>query len=91
MTRKEDRILRLCSELLAKRSDEDFGPLIVELRDALHEHIENLRESLGSYPLLVDGRAKNDIRAPNEKKEEDEGDSAKESRRQARIFKRRIA
>ena len=31
----------LCSEFLAKRGDEDFGPLIVELRDALHQHIEH--------------------------------------------------
>lgn len=66
MARNEDKIRRLCSELLAKRSDEDFGPLIVELRDALHQHIENLRESLGSYPLLVEGRAKNDARPHNE-------------------------
>lgn len=90
MARKEDRILRLCSELLAKRSDEDFGPLIAELRDALHEHIENLRDSLGSYPLLIEGRARNDIRAHNNKGE-GEVAAAGESRRQARVLKRRVA
>lgn len=87
MARKEDRILRLCSELLAKRSDEDFGPLIVELRDALHQHIETLRESLGAYPLLVEGRARNGLRLHN-KGGEDEGAAVAESRRQARVIKR---
>ena len=90
MARNEDEIRRLCSELLAKRSDEDFEPLIVELRDALHQHIENLRESLGSYPLRVEGCAKNDARPHNEK-EEDEGYAAEESLRPARVFERRIA
>jgi hypothetical protein len=73
MASNEGRIRRLCSDLLAKRSDEDFEPLIVELRDALHQHIEDLRESLGSYPLHVEAAA------------------AGESRRQARVLKRRIA
>ena len=44
MAGKEDRICRLCSDLLAKRSDEDLELLVAELRDALHQHIENLRE-----------------------------------------------
>ena len=65
MAREEDRIRRLCSDLLAKRSDEDFEPLIVELRDALHHHIETLRESLGAYPLLVEGRFRNDLGSHN--------------------------
>lgn len=89
MVGKEDKIRRLCSDLLAKRSDEDFGPLIVELRDALHQHIENLRDSLGSYPLLIEGRAGNDMRPYNNG--EDEAAEAAESRRQARVPKRRIA
>ena len=89
MASNEGRIRRLCSDLLAKRSDEDFEPLIVELRDALHQYIEDLRESLGSYPLLVEGRAGNEIRPHN--RGEDEAAAAGESRRQARVLKRRIA
>jgi hypothetical protein len=88
MASNEGRIRRLCSDLLAKRSDEDFEPLIVELRDALHQHIEDLRESLGSYPLHVEGRAGNEIRPHNRG---DEAAAAGESRRQARVLKRRIA
>lgn len=89
MASKENRIRRLCSDLLAKRSDEDFEPLIIELRDALHQHIENLRESLGSYPLLIERRVRNEIQPHHKGK--DEAAAAGESRQQARVLKRRIA
>ena len=61
MPRLEDRIRRLCSEVLAKKGDEEFGPIIVELREALHQHIESLREHFGGYPVLVERRARKDI------------------------------
>ena len=61
MLRMEDRIRRLCSELLATRDDEEIGPILAELRHALHQHIERLRERFGAYPLLVERRARNDI------------------------------
>jgi len=61
MPRTEDRIRRLCSELLAKRGNEEFGPILLELRDALHQHIERLRTRFGSYPWLVERRVRNDI------------------------------
>jgi hypothetical protein len=61
----EDKIRRLCSELLAKRDDEEFGPLIAELRVALHQHIEQLRERFGAYPLFVERRFRSDTSPPD--------------------------
>jgi hypothetical protein len=61
MLRMEDRIRRLCSELLAAKGDEESGPILVELREALHKHIESLRERFGAYPFLVERRARNDM------------------------------
>lgn len=70
MLRMEDRIRRLCSELLAKKDDEELRPILVELRDALHLHIERMRERFCSYPYLVERRAQND--RPLLGKQEDE-------------------
>ncbi len=67
----EDRIRRLCSELLAKRDDEEVGPILAELRHALHQHIERLRERFGVYPLLVERRTRNDIPQMNRQEQED--------------------
>ena len=61
MPRMEDRIRKLCSELLAKKGDEEFRPIIAELRDALHQHVERLRERFGAYPMFVERRTQNDI------------------------------
>jgi hypothetical protein len=61
MLRMEDRIRRLCSELLAKKGDEEVGPIVVELRNALHVHIERMRERFGAYPFLIERRVRNDI------------------------------
>jgi len=41
-------------------SGRDFGPLIVQLRDALHQHIERLRERFGNYPFVVEWWTAND-------------------------------
>jgi hypothetical protein len=61
MLRMEDRIRRLCSELLAKKDDEEVGPIVVELRNALRAHIEGMRERCSSYPFLIERRALSDI------------------------------
>ena len=58
MLRMEDRIRGLCSELLAEKSDEELTPIFVELREALHVHIERMRLRFGAYPFLVDRRAR---------------------------------
>jgi hypothetical protein len=61
MLRMEDRIRRLSAQLLAAKGDEESGAILIELREALHKHIEQLRERFGAYPLLVERRARTDI------------------------------
>jgi hypothetical protein len=56
----EDRIRRLCAEILSKSTDEEIGPILVELREALHLHIERLRERFSAFPFLVERRARDD-------------------------------
>lgn len=73
MLRMEDRIRKLCSELLAKRGDEEFEPILVELREALHQHIEILRERFGAYPFFMERRSRNDFSPPAKIAEEDAG------------------
>ena len=83
MPRMEDRIRRLCSQLLAAKGDEESGPILIELREALHKHIERLRERFGAYPFLVERRARTDISLRNKslrnKKEDQEAVAAKET------------
>jgi hypothetical protein len=69
MLRVEDRIRRLCSQLLATTDDEELKSILVELREALHKHIERLRQRFGAYPFLVERRARNDI-TPQSKREQ---------------------
>ncbi len=76
MLRIEDRIRSLCVELLAKNGDEEVQSILVELRDALHVHIERMRERFGAYPFLVERRARNDIPTVNK---QDKDDPAKEA------------
>jgi hypothetical protein len=76
MLRMEDRIRRLCSQLLAAKGDEESGAILIELREALHKHIEHLRERFRAYPFLVERRARTDILQLN--REEGEEAAAKE-------------
>jgi hypothetical protein len=71
MFRMEDKIRRLCAELLAKNSDEEVRPILVELREALHLHIERMRERFGACPFLVERRARNDIPPVNKQDQDD--------------------
>ena len=71
MLRMEDRIRRLCSELLVTKGDEEVRPIIVALRDALRLHVEHMRERFCAYPFLVERRARNDTPSVNEKDQED--------------------
>jgi len=60
----EDKIRRLCTQLLAaKHDEEEFRAILVELRDALHQHIERLRERFAAYPFVIERRVAN--RAPS--------------------------
>jgi hypothetical protein len=67
----EDRIRRLCSEILATKGDEDVRPILVELREALRLHVERMRRRFGAYPFLVERRARNDTWPVNEQSHED--------------------
>jgi hypothetical protein len=67
----EDRIRNLCSQLLATKKDEEIEPLLVELREALRQHIERLRRRLGSYPFLVERRQRSDMPPMDKQARED--------------------
>ena len=48
----EAKIRNLCTRLLATQSDEAANAILVELRDALHEHCESLRLRMAQeYPF----------------------------------------
>jgi len=61
MRRVEDRIRRLSAQLLAAEEDEELRPMLVELREALHQHIERLRARLANYPIVIERRVRNGI------------------------------
>lgn len=60
MLRMEDKIRRLCTQLLTAKDDEqEFSSILVELRDALHQHIERLRARFATYPFVIERRVRN--------------------------------
>ena len=60
MLRMEDKIRRLCTQLLAAKDDEEeFRSILVELRNALHQNIERLRARFAAYPFIVERRVPN--------------------------------
>ena len=61
MRRVEDKIRRLSAQLLAVEEEKELGPMLVELREALHQHIERLRARLADYPIVVERRVRNGI------------------------------
>ncbi len=81
MLRMEDRIGRLCSELLVTKGDEEVRPIIVALRDALRLHVEHMRKRFGAYPFLVERRARNDSSPVKEQHQEDTATATKPSAR----------
>ena len=64
MRRVEDKIRRLSVQLLAAEEDEELRPMMVELREALHQHIERLRARFAAYPIVVERRVRNRIPPP---------------------------
>jgi hypothetical protein len=70
MLRMEDKIRRLCLDLLATTGDEEVGPILSELREALHQHVKMLRERASAYPFFVERRARNDISRLNKQNRE---------------------
>ena len=60
MLRMEDKIRRLCTQLLAAKDDEEeFRSILVELRNTLHQNIERLRARFAAYPFVVERRVRN--------------------------------
>jgi hypothetical protein len=55
-TSLEDRILKLCNELIAADGRSEFSALAAELRTALTEHIDHVRARLVEYPISPDRR-----------------------------------
>ena len=45
----ENRIQQLCSQVVATQDDEELYRVCVELRNALNDHIRQLREQVGQY------------------------------------------
>jgi hypothetical protein len=64
MRRVEDKIRRLSQQLLAAEEDKEVGPMLAELREALHQHIERLRARFAAYPIVVERRVRNGIPPP---------------------------
>jgi len=60
MRRREDKIRELCSQLFAVQDDVEQSLILDQLRKALHQHIEQLRSSFSTYPLLLERRGRSD-------------------------------
>jgi hypothetical protein len=64
MRRVEDKIRSLSEQLLSAEEGKELGPMLVELREALHQHIERLRVRFAAYPIVVERRVRNEIPSP---------------------------
>jgi DNA-binding NarL/FixJ family response regulator len=62
--RAEDKIRELCSQLFATKDDAAHASILVDLRKALHQHIEQLRARVAEYPV-VERRVRNGMRSSN--------------------------
>lgn len=50
--RKEDRIRELSTQLFALGQNKGHSPLLAELREVLHQHIEQLRARVADFPVV---------------------------------------
>jgi hypothetical protein len=64
LRRVEDEIRRLCKQLLAGEDDEQLIEKLVELRAALHLHIERMRSRVVDYPVIIERRRQGGIPPP---------------------------
>jgi hypothetical protein len=64
MRRVEDKIRSLCTQVLTTKDDAELRSKLVELRDALHQHIERLRGRLFEYPVVLERREREQNRIP---------------------------
>lgn len=61
ISRTEDKIRELCTQLFATKDDQENAQILVRLRDALHRHIEHLRARVAEYPVVLRRRVQNRI------------------------------
>ena len=54
--RMEDKIRQLCEAALTEKDPERLHRILVELRETLHKHVEQLRGKLAHYPITVERR-----------------------------------
>jgi DNA-binding NarL/FixJ family response regulator len=59
--RTEDRVRALCMMLLSTKDDQVLQATLVELRNALHEHVEGFRARLVEFPAVQERRVRNGI------------------------------
>jgi hypothetical protein len=78
MRRIEDKIRSLCSQVQAAKEDSEVTRLLIELREALHRHIEKMRATLTIYPFGVERRTRDGIPKPinRDDRKDDSGTAA---------------
>jgi hypothetical protein len=60
MRRMEDKIRSLCRQILAKKDDDELmRSMLIELQEALHQHVERIRARLNQYPIVSERREPN--------------------------------
>ena len=63
--RVEDKIRKLCAQVLATEDEDELRPMLVELQNALRQHIQHLRGRFANYPFLVERRVRDVILPPS--------------------------
>lgn len=64
LRRLEDKIRNLCTQIIATENDTELTPLVTELREALHQHMKDLRVQLSKFPLVINRRTR-DVGGPS--------------------------
>jgi len=64
MPRVEDKIRELCAQVLATEDEDELRAMLIELRNALRQHIQHLRSRFANYPFLVERRVRDVILPP---------------------------
>ena len=63
--RVEDKIRKLCAQVLATEDEDELRPMLVELQNALRQHIQHLRGRFANSPFLVERRVRDVILPPS--------------------------
>lgn len=54
--RMEDRIRQLCEQTVAEKDPKKLRRILLELQNALHQHIGRIRQKLADYPVAIERR-----------------------------------